>query len=37
MSVPSEALRQFWSDLGRQSRVDVDHAGLPEEVLESAG
>jgi len=37
MSVPSEALRQFWSDLRRRSRVDVDHAGLPEEVRESAG
>ncbi len=37
MSVPSEALRQFWSDLRRQSRVDVDNAGLPEELRESAG
>lgn len=32
MSLPSEALRRFWSDLRRQSRVDVDNAGLPEEV-----
>ena len=37
MSVPSEALRQFWSDLRRQSRVDVDNADLPEELRESAG
>jgi hypothetical protein len=37
MSVPSEALRQFWSDLRRQSRVDVDNAGLPEDLRESAG
>lgn len=37
MSVPSEALRQFWSDLRRQTRVDVDNAGLPEELRESAG
>jgi chromosome segregation ATPase len=36
MSVPSEALRRFWSDLRRQSRVDVANAGLPEEVREFA-
>jgi chromosome segregation ATPase len=37
MTVPSEALRQFWNDLRRQSRVDVENAGLPEELRESAG
>lgn len=37
MSVPSEALRSFWDDLRKQSRVDLDSAGLPDELRESAG
>jgi myosin heavy subunit len=37
MSVPSEALRQFWNDLRKRSRIDVENAGLPEELRESAG
>jgi len=37
MSVPAVALRQFWDDLRRQTRVDVANAGLPEELHDLAG
>ncbi|CAH0197071.1 Chromosome partition protein Smc [Massilia sp. Bi118] len=37
MSVPSEVLRDFWTDLRRQTRVVVDNAGLPDDLRESAG
>jgi hypothetical protein len=37
MSVPSEALRQFWSDLRERARVDLQHADLPDQVKQSAG
>lgn len=37
MSVPTEALRRFWSDLRERARVDLQHADLPEQVRQSAG
>jgi chromosome segregation ATPase len=37
MSVPSEALRRFWSDLRERARVDLQHADLPDQVKHSAG
>lgn len=37
MSVPSEALRQFWSDLRERTRVELQHADLPEQLKQSAG
>ena len=37
MSVPTEALRRFWSDLRERARVDLQHADLPDQVKQSAG
>jgi hypothetical protein len=37
MSVPTEALRRFWNDLRERSRVDLQHADLPDDVKQSAG
>lgn len=37
MSVPSEALKRFWSDLRERARVDLQHADLPDQVKQSAG
>jgi chromosome segregation ATPase len=37
MSVPTEALRRFWSDLRERARVDLQHADLPDRVKQSAG
>lgn len=37
MSVPAEALRQFWKDLRERARVDLQHADLPDQVKQSAG
>ena len=37
MSVPTEALRQFWSDLRERARVDLQHADVPEQLKQSAG
>lgn len=37
MSVPTEALRRFWSDLRERARVDLQHADLPNQVKQSAG
>ena len=37
MSVPTEALRQFWSGLRERARVDLQHADLPDQVKQSAG
>lgn len=37
MSVPTEALRRFWSDLRERARVDLPHADLPDQVKQSAG
>jgi len=37
MSVPAEALRQFWSDLRERARVDLQHADVPDQLKRSAG
>lgn len=37
MSVPTEALRRFSSDLRERARVDLQHADLPDQVKQSAG
>lgn len=37
MSAPAEALARFWSELREKSRVQVDHADLPEDLKVSAG
>ena len=37
MSVPSEALKRFWSDLRERARVDLQHADLPDQVKQSGG
>lgn len=37
MSVPSEALKRFWSDLRERAKVDLQHADLPDQVKQSAG
>lgn len=37
MSVPTEALRRFWSDLRERAKVDLPHADLPDQVKHSAG
>lgn len=37
MSVPTEALRRFWSDLRERARVDLQHADVPEQLKQSAG
>lgn len=37
MSVPTEALRRFWSELRERARVDLQHADLPDQVKQSAG
>jgi len=37
MSVPTEALRRFWSDLRERARVDLQHVDLPDQVKQSAG
>ncbi|WP_273162129.1 DNA-binding protein [Massilia timonae] len=37
MSVPTEALRGFWSELRERARVDLQHADLPDQVKQSAG
>ncbi|WP_314441314.1 DNA-binding protein [Massilia timonae] len=37
MSVPTQALREFWADLRERARVDMQHADLPEQVKQSAG
>lgn len=37
MSTPTAALRAFWDDLREKARVDVSHAGIPDEVKAAAG
>jgi len=37
VSVPTEALRRFWSDLRERAKVDLQHADLPDQVKQSAG
>lgn len=37
MSVPTEALRAFWADLRRAAKVNIEHAGLPEDLAQAAG
>jgi chromosome segregation ATPase len=37
MSVPTEALRRFWSDLRERAQIDLQHADLPEPVKRTAG
>ena len=37
MSVPTEALRRFWSDLRERARVDLQHADVPDQLKQSAG
>lgn len=37
MSVPTQALREFWYNLRERARVDLQHADLPDQVKESGG
>lgn len=37
MSAPAEALRTFWEDLRKKSRVRIEHPDLPEALKTTAG
>ncbi len=37
MSAPTEALRAFWEDLRKKSRVRIEHPDLPESLKKTAG
>ena len=37
MSVPAEALSQFWKELRSRARVEIDHPDLPQELRMAAG
>lgn len=37
MSVPTQALRDFWSDLRKRARVDLQHVDMPDQIKESGG
>ena len=37
MSVPTQALRDFWSELRKRARVDLQHVDLPDQVKETGG
>lgn len=37
MSAPAQALQNFWEELREKSRVRIDHADLPESLLNKVG
>ncbi|MFD0912608.1 DNA-binding protein [Methylophilus luteus] len=37
MTIPAQAVSNFWSELRLKNRVDIEHSGLPESLREFAG
>ncbi|MGP1718184.1 MAG: DNA-binding protein [Methylophilus sp.] len=37
MSIPAQAVSNFWSELRLKNRVDIEHSGLPDSLREFAG
>lgn len=37
MSVPTEVLSQFWQDLRKRAKVEIEHPEVPVEVLQATG